>query len=101
MTCKMCICDVYSLAVGPLPLRYSHVMHTRGRACPVLGRCMSEDEHATMEDQTYAVGFPDDVLHAKRRAGDTLHFIDPKQHGSMARFVNDSQEAPSLQLVYW
>lgn len=33
--------------------------------------------------------------------GDLLHYIDPKEHGSLLRFVNDSREAPNLQLIYW
>lgn len=66
----------------------------------VVGRCFSEEEHAALEDKTYAVGFPDAIVDAKRAAGDPLHFIDPTTHGGMWRFVNDSQEAPNLCLCY-
>ena len=66
----------------------------------VVGRCFSEEEHAALEDKTYAVGFPDAIVDAKRAAGDALHFIDPTTHGGMWRFVNDSQEAPNLCLCY-
>ena len=69
--------------------------------CEVLGRCLGEEEHSTLTDQSYAVGFPDNVINAKRKVGDQLHYIDPKEWGSMMRFVNDSQEAPNLSLVYW
>ena len=67
----------------------------------VLGRCLSEEEHSYLEDPTYAVGFPNNVILAKHGLGDELHYIDPKMCGSMMRFVNDSQEAPNCQLVYW
>ena len=102
--------------------------------CEVLGRCLGEEEHSTLTDQSYAVGFPDNVIDAKSKVedqprtptpaccclpchslltcppgsydfldqvGDRLHYIDPKEWGSMMRFVNDSQEAPNLSLVYW
>ena len=67
----------------------------------LVGRCLSEEEHQGLEDETYAVGFPDNVLAAKRKAGDQLHYIDPKEYGGLWRFVNDSQEAPNTTLVYW
>ena len=44
----------------------------------VLGRCMSEDGYECLEDHSFAVGFPENVLEAKRQAGDPLHYIDPK-----------------------
>ena len=77
------------------PIREGHFV------VEVLGRCLNEEEQRTLEDDNYAIGFPDDVMEAKRQVGDDLHFIDPKEHGTMMRFVNDSQEAPNLMLVYW
>ena len=65
------------------------------------GRCLNEHEYAALADQSYAVGFDEQTLAAKRAAGDQLHYIDPKEYGSLMRFVNDSQEAPNLQLIYW
>ena len=65
------------------------------------GRCLCEAEYATLDDQCYAVGFDEPTLEAKRAVGDLLHYIDPKEHGSLLRFVNDSREAPNLQLIYW
>jgi len=67
----------------------------------VRGRCLNEHEYAALADQSYAVGFDEQTLAAKRAAGDQLHYIDPKEYGSLMRFVNDSQEAPNLQLIYW
>ena len=63
----------------------------------IVGRCMGEAEYAALPDQTYAVGFPEDVLRDKAAVGDGLCYIDPNPHGGLWRFVNDSQEvsAPS------
>ena len=51
----------------------------------VLGRCLTEEEQRTLSDDTYAIGFPDNVMDAKRRVGDDLHFIDPKEFGTLFR----------------
>ena len=41
-----------------------HCMRTQ-----VLGHCMSEVEYMELDDRSYAVGFSDAVLDAKRRQG--------------------------------
>ena len=38
--------------------------------CEVLGRCLGEDEYSQLVDQSYAVGFPDNVIEAKRKVSD-------------------------------
>ena len=67
----------------------------------VVGQCLRDADYAALEDNSYAVGFPDNVIAAKKRMRDRLMYIDPKRYGSLMRFVNDSQEAPNLSLVYW
>lgn len=59
----------------------------------VVGRCLDETEHSALEDTSYAVGFPDNVVEAKRRIGDPLRYICPKDAGSMMRLVNGTAQA--------
>ncbi|EOD22319.1 hypothetical protein EMIHUDRAFT_450763 [Emiliania huxleyi CCMP1516] len=66
----------------------------------IVGRCLSFEEYEQLEDKTYAVGFPENISEAKRAAGDRLQYIDPKTEGGLWRFINDSEEAPNLRLVY-
>ena len=67
----------------------------------VIGRALSEDDFEGLEDLEYVVGFDDRTMAAKRRLGDNLCYIDCRTHGNLMRLVNDCQEAPNLQLLYW
>ena len=67
----------------------------------VMGRCLSSEDAEALPSHEYAVGFDERTLCAKQRLGDSVHYIDCTTHGSLMRLVNDSQEAPNLQLVYW
>ena len=67
----------------------------------VRGRALSEIEYEGLEDKAYVVSFDDKLLRLKREAGDDVLYLDLKQQGNMMRLINDSQEAPNLQLMYW
>ena len=95
----------------------------------VVGRAMSEEDFEGLDDLEYVVGFDDRTMAAKRRLGDTLSYIDCRksppsvaayppysshladsytnslwhagEHGNLMRLVNDDEEAPNLQMIYW
>ena len=67
----------------------------------VIGRCLSSADIDSVDDLEYVVGFDDRTMEAKARLGDMMQYIDCRTHGNVMRLINDCEEAPNLQLLYW
>ena len=67
----------------------------------VRGRCLTEAEYEQLADPSYVVSFDDKLLALKRAAADDVMYLDLREQGNMMRLINDCQEAPNLQLMYW
>eukprot|EP00325_Prymnesiales_sp_UTEX-LB-985_P007263 CAMPEP_0174698448 /NCGR_PEP_ID=MMETSP1094-20130205/4049_1 /TAXON_ID=156173 /ORGANISM="Chrysochromulina brevifilum, Strain UTEX LB 985" /LENGTH=605 /DNA_ID=CAMNT_0015895637 /DNA_START=18 /DNA_END=1835 /DNA_ORIENTATION=+ len=67
----------------------------------VSGRYLSEAQFAALTDRRYVFGFDDEMLGRKRATDDTERYLDLREYGNMMRLVNDEEEEPNLEALYW
>ena len=77
------------------PIRKGQVL---GEAC---GLGLNEAQFEALSDKRYVFGFDDVMMERKRQANDEVRYLDLREYGNMSRLINDNQEAPNLQLLYW